>query len=461
MAIGTYPAWMLAQEARALLTRLARVRPFALIEPMVPAANLSPAAQSAIDRHLLGGRRELRRLVHGFLDWLHGPAARQATAAEAQRRFAYLRLKFNAVLTQFDLFNDVITQRSENESGVWLSGLDVVSADALALPGGYYRVPPVICYLDRGPGAAIRRARTRLPGGGENPVAVIRVPRERMIGAGIASSLVHEVGHQAAALLDLVASLRPVLRGLQHGAGESAVAWRMLERWISEIVADFWSVARIGVAAPIGLIAVVSLPRAFVFRLNIDDPHPLPWIRVKLSCAMGDALYPHPQWRRLAALWEEFYPTRGLDAASLRLLAVLQAILPAFVTVLVEHRPASLRGRTLMQALRVAERQPARLVALYRLWCRTPELMYRAPPSLVFAVIGQARSDGRLNPEDEAALLGKLLTHWALASTLDTSSACAALAARQRDRLVLGDPALRRLPAVLQVERRLTLAQGE
>ena len=308
MAIGPYPAWMLAQEARALLTRLARVRPFALVEPMVPAANLSPDAQSAIDSHLLGGRRELRRLVNGFLDWLYGPAARQATAAEAQRRFAYLRLKFNAVLTQFELFNDVITQRSENESGVWLSGLDVVSADALALPGGYYRAPPVIWYLDRGPGAAIRRARTRLPGGSENPVAVIRVPRERMIGAGIASSLVHEVGHQAAALLDLVASLRPVLRGLQHGAGGGAVAWRMLERWISEIVADFWSVARIGVAAPIGLIAVVSLPRAFVFRLNIDDPHPLPWIRVKLSCAMGDALYPHPQWRRLAALWEEFLP---------------------------------------------------------------------------------------------------------------------------------------------------------
>ena len=52
--------------------------------------------------------------------------------------------------------------------------------------------------------------------------------------------------------------------------------------------------------------------------------------------------------------------------------------------------------------------------------------MYRAPPSLVFAVIGQARSDNRLSPEDESLLLGKLLTHWALASTLDTSQACAA-----------------------------------
>ena len=452
MAIGSYPAWMLAQEARALLTRLARVRPFALVEPMVPAANLLPAAQSAIDQYLMSGRRELRRMVRGFLAWLQSPGARQATAAEAQRRFAYLRLKFNAVLTQFDLFNDVITQRSENESGVWLSGLDVVSADALALPGGYYTAPPIICYLDRGPGAAIRRARTRLPGGGANPVAVIRVPRERMIGSGIASSLVHEVGHQAAALLDLVASLRPVLRGLQHGAGANAEAWLLFERWISEIVADFWSVARIGVAAPMGLMGVVSLPRAFVFRLNVDDPHPLPWIRVKLSCAMGDALYPHPQWQRLAALWEAFYPPRGLDTKSIRLLARLQAIMPAFITVLVEHRPASLHGKTLKQVLPVSELQPARLTTLYYLWCRMPERMYRAPPTLVFAVIGQARSDGRLSPEDEAVLLGKLLTHWALASTLDMSLACAALATA---------PVLREMPTLLQFDRRLTFTQGE
>src|SRR4030095_507400 len=276
----------------------------------------------------------------------------------------------------------------------------------------------IVCYLDRGPGAAIRRARTRLPGGGENPVAVIRVPRERMFASGIASSLVHEVGHQAAALLDLVASLRPVLRGLQHGAGPNAMAWQLFERWLSEIVADFWSVARIGIAAPMGLMAVVSLPRAFVFRLIRADPHPVRWIRVKLSCAMGQALYPHPQWQRLAELWEAFYPLRGLDAQSLRLLERLQALLPAFVTVLVEHRPAALRGRTLTQALQVSQRQPGRLATLYRLWCRVPDLRYPAPPSLAFAVIGQARSDSRLNPEDEAVLLGKLLTHWALASTL-------------------------------------------
>src|SRR5262249_60692750 len=102
--------------------------------------------------------------------------ARQSTAEQAQRRFTFLKLRFNSVITQFDLFNDVISQRSENETGVWLSGLDVVSADALSLPGGYYDVPPLICYLDRGIRAAIPRARTRLPGGGRNPLAIIPTP---------------------------------------------------------------------------------------------------------------------------------------------------------------------------------------------------------------------------------------------------------------------------------------------
>lgn len=92
----------------------------------------------------------------------------------------------------------------------WLAGLDVAAEDVLALPA-YYEAPPVMCFLERGSGAAIRRARTRLPGGGANPVALIQIPRERMIGTSVAASLAHETGHQVAALLRLVESLRAEL----------------------------------------------------------------------------------------------------------------------------------------------------------------------------------------------------------------------------------------------------------
>jgi len=415
---------MLDQEARALLARLDRVKPFVLTEPMLLAASLLPAAQIAIEHFLAKGRRELKERVQDFLGWLHGEGG-QASPEDIQRRFVFLRLRFNAVLSQLDLFNQVITQRSEYEQGVWLSGLDVVAADALALPD-YYQAPPVICYLDRGVGAAIRRARTRLPGGGQNPVAIIRVPRERMIGSGIASSLVHEVGHQGAALLELVPSLQLVLRAKQGDAREPLV-WRLWDRWISEIVSDFWSVARVGIASTLGLIGVVSLPRPFIFRLNFDDPHPTPWIRVKLSCAIGDGLYPHPQWRRLARLWESYYPVADLDDERQGLLARLEASLPEFVSLLINHRPKALRDRSLLEAMNVERRTPSRLTALFAAWGKAPRQMYRAAPSLVFAVLGQAKADDNLSPEDESDLLAKLLSFWAMRSTLDSSAYCAAI----------------------------------
>ena len=432
MPISPVASRFLAQEARALLTRLDRVRPFALLEPMVPAAGLFPNAQSAIERSLFQGRQELRELTHWFIRWLSGPG-RHSTAGQAQRRFAVVKLRFQAVLNEFNIFSDAITQRSEHDNGPWISGLDVVAADALALPGLYYDLPPVICYLDRGPGASIRRARTRLPGGYRNPVAVIRVPRERMVGSGIAASLVHEVGHQAAALLDLVPSLRPVLQGLQRGGAADRDLWAIWERWIAEIVADLWSMARVGIAATLGLIGVVSLPRPFVFRIDLDDPHPTPWLRVKLSAAMGQALYPHPQWARLAALWEELYPPTGLGDAQFTLLRRLDAQIPALVALLVNHRPARLRGHSLPEVMRTATRRPEHLAMLFTAWSADPAAMNRAEPTIVFAVIGQARADQRLSPEDESTLIGRLLTFWALKTTLDTSYECAVSGTRLRN----------------------------
>jgi hypothetical protein len=419
------PHWLLEQEARALLTRLARVRPFALHEPMVRAASVSNGAHSEIERYLAEGRRELRGRVRRYLSWLRGAEGQGSSPREAQRRFTFLRLRFNVVLSHFDVFADVLTQRSEHETGVWLAGLDAVAADALALPGGYFEPPPVVCYLDRGHGAAIRRARTRLPGGGESPVAIIRVPRERMVGSGIASSLVHEVGHQGAALLDLVNSLHPVLHGMQKVGGAKRLAWKLFDRWLSEIVADFWSVARVGVAATMGLIGVVSLPRAFVLRGGIEDPHPIPWIRVKLSCALGNELYPDPQWQRFARIWESFYPLAGhvveedeTERRQRELILLLDRMVPAFVQLLVHHRPRSLRGRSVQEAMGTDAQQPDRLRAFHGQWGRSFRRMRDTPPALVFAILGQARADGDLTPEAESRMLADLLTYWALRQTL-------------------------------------------
>ncbi|MEZ5668717.1 MAG: hypothetical protein R3F55_15000 [Alphaproteobacteria bacterium] len=413
----------LGEEAKALAMRLRQVRPLAMVMPMVPAAGLNATALDSIDRYLAEGRAGLRTLVDGYLDWLTGPRGYAAGDAEAQRRFTVIRLRFQQVLTQFDIFADAVTQRSEHGYGIWLGGLDHLARDALSIPGVIDRPPPLLTYLDRGIGAAIRRARTRLPGGGDNPVAIIRVPRERMIGAAVGSSLVHEVGHQAAALLDLVPSLRRAIAAARADAPDEALAWDYWQRTISEIVADLWSVARLGVGSTVGLIGVVSIPRPFVFRMRLDDPHPFPWIRVRISAAIGGALFPDRQWSALADMWERLYPPQGLSGRKRRVLHALDDHVPQLVALMLGHRAPALRGRTLGEALAVGDRQPERLRRLYAKWRRGEVATVARQPTLAVAMAAQARADGTLGAAEEGRLVRALLGSWALDRNLPRAAA--------------------------------------
>ncbi len=418
---------LLEYEAKALLERVSEIRPFALTLPMVAAAAPSVAAQAAIESLLSNGRNELRRLIQRFLAWLGSPDGVRSSPAEAQQRFTTVRLRFLSTITQFDTFADILAERSQHAYGELLAGLDVAAADALELPGRLFDPPPILCHLDRGPGAAIRRARTRLPGGGVSPVAIVRVPRERMVGSAIASSLFHEVGHQGAELLNLVEPMRQVLLGVARRGGQASPAWNCLARWISEILADFWSIARLGIGSTTGLMGVVSLPKAFVTRASLDGPHPTPWIRVKISAALGRGLYPDPQWDRVASLWEEFYPlreTRPQDAALFRL---IESVLPRFVAIVLGYRGDRLGGAALAEVFPREDRAPSELRRVWQAQRRSRSALAKISPSLAFAVVGQARHDAAIGPEAEAALLRRLLRYWALKSTIDASEVCSSV----------------------------------
>jgi hypothetical protein len=147
---------------------------------------------------------------------------------------------------------------------------------------------------------------------------------------------------------------------------------------------------------------------------------------------MGKALYPHPQWKRLAALWESFYPTRELDKERQALLALLEESIPSFVTLLTNHQPRSLAGRTLGDVMAVTDHQPDRLAAIYQAGRAAPGRLRAAPPSLAFAVLGQARADGLIGPEAEGNMIASLLTGWALHSSLDTTARCVTLGPSKR-----------------------------
>jgi hypothetical protein len=144
-------------------------------------------------------------------------------------------------------------------------------------------------------------------------------------------------------------------------------------------------------------------------------------VRVLLSCAIGDRLYPDRQWGRLASIWESMYPIAGVGPRLASTIAGLRETIPELVTVLVEHRSPRLRGRSLGQVLRNPTLGRASLLDRFRSWAADPNTMAAEPPTTAFAVLGQARASGQLTPEREASLLHELITHWAVASALETA----------------------------------------
>ena len=160
---------LIRDEVLALQTRLERLQPLSLTIPMTRAALPYPKALSVIDSHLLKQKRELNQTLVVLLQELEQMdsvrhLSSKRVIARANQQFVNLRLHFNAVLEQIDIFADVLTQRSEHQYDRWLAGLDVAAQDALGLPKET-PAPILLSYLDRGHGAAIRRAHTKLPGG--------------------------------------------------------------------------------------------------------------------------------------------------------------------------------------------------------------------------------------------------------------------------------------------------------
>jgi len=399
---------LLAHEAESMLARLELLRPFSEHMPMVPAATVGFEALRSIEKGLLERYARVRARIREFGAWLRaGPKPPD----EAQRQLARVRLLFGGLLSEFDLFADVITQRSEHPTGLLLSGIDVAAIDMMRCPA--FEAPAVISYLDRGHGAAIRRAMTRLPAGGDNPVAVLRVPRERMIGTGLAGSIAHEVGHQAASLLDLVPALQEALRARSKKQPERAVAFRHFDQWSSEILADLWAVGAVGVAHTLGLFALLNLPTPHVFLGGLDRVHPIPWIRVHISAALGEALVPHPQWKQLRAQWSALHPLASARPEKQALMKTLLEALPEFAALACTLRPRSLEGKRIADLFPDGVMHPARLAETYERWKRGRLAMYAARPSLVFAVLGQARADGKLPPKLETRVLETLILRWA------------------------------------------------
>jgi hypothetical protein len=140
---------------------------------------------------------------------------------------------------------------------------------------------------------------------------------------------------------------------------------------------------------------------------------------------MGRALFPHSQWDRLESVWVSYYPPDEIEGGQRRILALLEKTMPGLAEIIAHHRPRALGGASLKEILQTHERGPARLAAHFQAWRAAPMKPYRASPTLVFAVIGQARADGLISPEEESRILADMLGYWALRDTLNYTTNCA------------------------------------
>jgi hypothetical protein len=393
---------LLRDELDALSIRLDRLRPFKVLIPMTVAAQPKGSVMHRIDQYMLEQKRVLGEALQEVrLRFEHDPTM---SIDQKHQESVRLKLHFNQVLEQFDIFADGLTQRTEQTHDLWLSGLDVAANDALWYPDSRSKTE-LMTYLDRGLGAAIRRAKTRLPGGGENPVAMVRIPRERMVGIGIAGSLFHEVGHQASHDLDLLTRFKQRLTSAR-GLDPVRSVWI---QWRSEILSDFWAIARLGVTATLGLMSVLALPNSMVYRPHGNQPHPIPWIRMMLSFEMGEQIYPDPQWQILKQSWLSRYPLKQSNDRPFY--QQLLNTMPVFVEQLLSLKIQA-SEKPLIESSGFRAPMPEQL----RRWMsmHSDHSLFNLSPTKALAVIGQARADGVINSEKETLWVHRLLQHWAL-----------------------------------------------
>ena len=140
---------------------------------------------------------------------------------------------------------------------------------------------------------------------------------------------------------------------------------------------------------------------------------------------MGRVLYPDGQWDRLENIWLSYYPPSAEERQKDNFLMHLEATLPGLATLIAHHRPRLLGGLSLKDALETDRRQPAQLRAIFKEWRPTPQKIFQASPTIVFAVIGQARAENLITPEEEGRIFNTMLRYWALRDTLDPAVICA------------------------------------
>jgi hypothetical protein len=314
-------------------------------------------------------------------------------------------LETSSAFVFFDTYVDVLTQRHTPELGPMLAGCDVLAWDAMKRnhPALSLVEPPLV-YCDRGFGAAIIREQIPFPDGSPNPMPLIQIPYSRLREKVLLTSILHEAGHQALALLGLVDVLPRVLRAALARRGAPENVRDLYALWSSEIGPDFWTFCLAGPAAATGVRDLLALPPAHVLRISWTDPHPPPYIRVLLAFELCRQQWGRGPWDELEREWMVLYPLSRLAPATRAMLEAAVKQVPAVSRALLTTRFHALGGNTLTSLFDLNVLEPASL----RMRAKTGRPGVGIPPGAQLAAFRAMRDDNVL---DEDAL-DRQMTKW-------------------------------------------------
>uniref|UniRef100_I2Q587 Uncharacterized protein n=1 Tax=Desulfovibrio sp. U5L TaxID=596152 RepID=I2Q587_9BACT len=383
----------------------------------------APAAWHNLERYLgLSIRQHLEAAVSRLhregelLQAAFTAAASPADLLTVRRELLHFRNRYTGVETTLVFFADAINTRTNPRTAGYLKACDILAYRSMAqlLDQLGKPTPSALSYFDKGLGAAVLRANLRLwDGTGVNPVAAIKLTHHNLL----PTALIHEAGHQAAAVVgwnaELAAGLATGLSAAPDGVpGEWA-------GWASEIAADAFAFAHTGYAAVAALHDVLAAEDALVFRHAPGDPHPISYIRVLLGVEMCRRFYGSGPWDDLAQAWVQLYPLYNAPRATRALLEASVPLLPSIVRITLDEPMRAFAGRSLASLIHPERVKPETLLAMERRlggalytsmhWIWTESLRLLALAGLKIATTPDSKVDAYAQLEEWLLRLGGAL----------------------------------------------------
>jgi hypothetical protein len=329
----------------------------------------SPTAWHGLERYLgLSIRQHLTTVVTQLVhegDLLQAALAAAASPADMmtlRSQLLVFRDRYGRVETTLMFFADAINTRTNPKISGYLKACDILAYRSMALVLDQLGkpVPSALTYLQKGMGAAVLRANLRLwDGTGVNPVAAIAITHQNLLRN---TALIHEAGHQAAAVVgwneELASMLATGLTGAPTGVAQEWAGWA------SEIGADGFAFVHTGYASVAALHDVLAGDDAMVLRHTPGDPHPISYIRVLLGMEMCRQFYGGGPWEDLAAAWTELYSLQRAQGATRTLLQASLPLLPRIVQITLREPMRAFGGRALAALVSPERVKPEALLAM-------------------------------------------------------------------------------------------------